>query len=69
MAGLSLTFTRPANLPGIHYAAEASGDLGAWSPVPLEILSTGAVETVRARELFGSDPAVPRFLRLCIERE
>lgn len=65
--GFSITFTRPANLPGIHYAAEASGDLTTWSPVPLEITTPGAVETVRASEPFG--PAAMRCLRLRFERE
>ncbi len=67
--GFSLTFTRPADRPGIQYAAEASSDLGIWSPVTLEILATGPVETVRAREPFGLDPAVPRLLRLRISRQ
>ena len=67
--GLSITFTRPANIPGIHYAAEASGDLKIWSPVPLELLSPGAVETLRARDPLGPDPAMPRFLRLRFLRD
>ncbi len=67
--GFSLTFTRPANLPGIGYAAEATDDLGNWSPIPLEILNSGPVETVRARELFGPNPSAPRFLRLRFQRE
>ena len=66
--GFSLTFTRPANLPGVHYKAEISGNLSTWQVLPLEVLSTGAVETVRAREAFGATPSTPRFLRLRFER-
>ena len=66
--GFSLTFTRPANLPGVHYNAEISGNLSTWQVLPLEVLSTGAVETVRAREAFGATPSTPRFLRLRFER-
>lgn len=67
--GFSITFTRPASLPGIHYFAEASDDLLTWTPVPLEILTPGAVETLRARDPFGVDPAIPKFLRLRFERD
>ena len=68
-AGFSITFTRPAGLPGILYFAEATGDFLTWSPVPLEILAPGPVEMIRAREPFGDRPSAPRFLRLRIERE
>ena len=67
--GFSLTFTRPANLPGIRYFAEASNDFVNWSPVPLELFTPGAVETMRAFDEFGVDPLIPRFLRLRFERE
>lgn len=67
--GFSLTFTRPASLPGIHYFAEATADFVIWSPVPLEIVAPGAVETVRALDPFGMDPSISRFLRLRFERE
>lgn len=67
--GFSITFTRPDDLPGISYFAEATGDFLTWSPVPLEILTPGPIETVRAREPFGGNPSVPRFLRLRFERE
>jgi endonuclease/exonuclease/phosphatase family metal-dependent hydrolase len=67
--GFSITFTRPANLPGIQYAAEVSGDLTTWSPVPLELVTPGAVETLRARDPFGSAPFGFRCLRLRFERQ
>ena len=67
--GFSLTFTRPANLPGIRYFAEATGNFSNWSPVTLELVTPGAVETVRAFDPFGPNPSVPRFLRLRFERE
>lgn len=67
--GFSITFTRPTSLPGIHYFAEASDDLLTWSLVPLELMAPGPVETLRAREPFGVDPAIPMFLRLRFERD
>lgn len=67
--GFSITFTRPANLPGIRYFAEATSDFQAWLPVTLEVLTPGPVETVRARVPFGTNPSLPRFLRLRLERE
>ena len=66
--GLSLTFTRPTNLPGLTYAAESSDGLGNWSPVPLEVLQTGTVETLRARDPFTTGDPTRRFLRLRFER-
>ena len=67
--GGSLTFKRPANPPRIHYFAQASENVTTWSPVPLEIVTPGVVETVRAFDPFGVDPLVPRFLRLRFELE
>ena len=68
-AGLSITFTRPAGLPGIHYFAEASGDLVNWSPALLEVLENDTAETVRAREPLPTGSSRPLFLRLRFERE
>ncbi|NQX00209.1 hypothetical protein HQ447_06080 [bacterium] len=67
--GFSITFTRPVNLPGIRYFAEATSDFQAWLPVTLEVLTPGPVETVRARVPFGANPSLPGFLRLRFERE
>lgn len=65
--GLSVTFTRPANLLDVSYGAESSDDLIQWSPVPLEVLESGPVETVRASDpLTAGDPA-RRLLRLRFE--
>ncbi len=66
--GLSVTFTRPANLPDVSYAAESTDDLGTWSPVPLEVLVPGAIETVRARDPLDTGNPLLRFLRLHFER-
>ncbi|MEI6676059.1 MAG: MBG domain-containing protein, partial [Verrucomicrobiota bacterium] len=65
--GLSLVFTRPANLPDVIYSAEASDNLGTWSPVVLEVIAQGAIETVRARDPLLSGNLSRRFLRLCFE--
>lgn len=66
--GFSITFTRPAGLPGISYGAETTGTLGVWSGVPLEVISSGPVETVRAR-VVPSAASAPVFLRLRFERQ
>lgn len=68
-AGLTLLFTRPASLPGIIYAAEASSDLINWVPVPLVITGGGMIESLTATAPPLSDPALPRFIRLRFERQ
>ena len=67
--GLSITFTRPAGLSDVIYTAESSDGLGAWSPVPLEVLATGAIETVRACDPLATGDPSRRFLRLLFERK
>jgi hypothetical protein len=67
--GLSLTFTRPANLPGLIYFAEATVDFGAWTPVPLEVLEQGPIETLRARDSLTNGDPTRRFLRLRFQRQ
>jgi hypothetical protein len=67
--GLTLTFTRPANLPDLTYAAESSADLNTWSPVPLELLAPGEIETLRARDPLTTGNPAARFLRLRFERQ
>ena len=65
--GLSITFTRPANLPDVSYIAESSDGLGTWTPIPLVVVIQGATETVRATDpLTAGDPS-RRFLRLRFE--
>ena len=66
--GLSVTFTRPANLPDVSYAAVASSDLSTWAPVALELLTPGAIETLRARDSLAAGNPLLRFLRLHFER-
>jgi len=66
---ISLTFSHPANLPGVGYAAESSPDLQIWTSVPLELLDSGPPETWHARDpLTGGAPS-RRFLRLLTERK
>ena len=66
--GLSLTFTRPANLPDVLYSAESSDALGNWAPVPLEVIEEGDPETLRARDPLTTGDPSKRFLRLRFER-
>ena len=67
--GLTLVFTRPANLPDVSYAAECSDGLGTWSPALLEVLTSGATETMRARDPLTSGNPSKRFLRLRFQRQ
>ncbi len=66
--GLSFIFNRPANLPGISYEVESSEDLREWRPVLLELMTPGAVETLRARDPLDTGNPAQRFLRLRISR-
>lgn len=68
--GFVLTFTRPAGLVGIAYAAESSEELGSWKAVPLEIIGTeNEVETMRARDPLDTGDPNKRFIRLRFTRE
>ncbi|MCP5533120.1 MAG: hypothetical protein H7A48_08100 [Akkermansiaceae bacterium] len=62
--GLWFTFTRPAGLPDVSYAAESSDGFGTWSPAILEVIEMGETETVRAREPLSTGDPARRFLRL-----
>ncbi len=66
---LTLQFTRPASLPGIIYAAEASSDLANWEEVPLITTDEGLIETLITTVPISPDPALPRFIRLRFERQ
>ena len=67
--GLSLTFTRPANLPDVSYIAESSDGLGTWTPIPLVVVIPGVTETVRATDPLTTGDPSRRFLRLRFERK
>ena len=67
--GFSLTFTRPAALPGISYFGESSETLGNWSPIPLEVIQPANPETVRVRDPLTSGNPSRRFLRLRFNRD
>jgi cyclophilin family peptidyl-prolyl cis-trans isomerase len=62
--GLTLNFTRPKDLPNVSYAAEATDSLGSWNPITVELVSDGAVQTMRARDPLTSGNPNRRFIRL-----
>lgn len=67
----TLSYSRPAALPGISYIAEVSADLTAWSPA--NIVSTvlspdGRTEAVVAEDPVSADSAERRYIRLRVER-
>jgi hypothetical protein len=47
--GLWMSFERPKGLPDVIYHAESSLDLETWTPLILEIVTDGPVQTVRVR--------------------
>jgi hypothetical protein len=47
--GLWMSFDRPKGLPDVIYHAESSLDLATWTPLILEIVTDGPVQTVRVR--------------------
>jgi len=62
--GLTLIFTRPKALPNVTYAAESTDSLTSWSPVTLEVITDGPVQTVRARDPLTSGNPTRRFMHL-----
>jgi hypothetical protein len=66
--GLTITFTRPKDLPDVTYAAESSGDLVTWSPVTITLVTDGSTQTLRATDPNTSSTASHRFLRLKFTR-
>ncbi len=66
--GLTLTFTRPKDLPDVTYAAESTDNLSGWNPVVLEVMTDGPVQTVRARDALSSGDPSRRMMRLIFSR-
>jgi hypothetical protein len=64
-----LTLNRPANLPGVSYFAESAEEFGSWLPIPLEVITPGDPETVRARDPLTTGDPSKRFLRLRFETQ
>jgi cyclophilin family peptidyl-prolyl cis-trans isomerase len=62
--GLTLSFTRPKDLPDVSYSAESTDSLGSWTPITLELVSDGPVQTWRARDPLATGSPNRRFIRL-----
>jgi len=62
--GLTLTFTRPKNLPDVVYSAVSSDDMVHWSPVTLQLVTDGPIQTMRAVDPLTSGNTARRFMRL-----
>jgi hypothetical protein len=66
--GLSLTFTRPKDLPNVTYTAESSADMITWTPLALIVIQDGPVQTVRALDPLTTGTPDRRFIRLRFTR-
>lgn len=62
--GFSWTFTRPKDLPDVVYGAEASDNMTSWTPLTLEVINDGPVQTIRVRDPLSSGNTARRFIRL-----
>ncbi|MFZ2278211.1 MAG: putative Ig domain-containing protein, partial [Prosthecobacter sp.] len=62
--GLTVIFTRPKDLPDVSCSAESTDSLGLWSPIALELVSDGPVQTWRARDSLATGNPNRRFMRL-----
>ncbi len=61
---LSITFERPKTPADITWAAEISDDLQTWTEIPLEVISSGETETMRAADTNPPPDTGRRFMRL-----
>ena len=62
--GVAVLFSRPKALPGVTYIAESSENLTTWSPLSIEVLTDGPVQSLRARDPLTSGDPSHRFIRL-----
>jgi hypothetical protein len=67
-SSLSLSFSRPKGLPDVSYIAESSTDMQTWTPLSLQLLSDGPVQTLRAVDLLSTGTQARRFIRLRFEQ-
>jgi hypothetical protein len=68
VGGVSITFTRPKDLPDVTYSAESSTDLISWTPVTIMLVTDGLTQTMRATDPVTSGDLTKRFLRLRFSR-
>lgn len=61
---VSITFTRPKDLPDVIYSAESSIDMINWTPLPLTLVTDGPTQTMRVTDPLTSGDTSRRFLRL-----
>lgn len=67
--GFTLTFTRPKGLTGVIYGAESSDSMtaGSWTPLTVEVVTDGPVQTIRVRDPLSSGNLDRRFIRLLFQ--
>jgi cyclophilin family peptidyl-prolyl cis-trans isomerase len=66
--GLTLTFTRPKDMPDVTYGAQSTDNLDGWDALTLEIVTDGPVQTLRARDPLTSGNPSRRIMRLIFDR-
>jgi hypothetical protein len=65
--GLTLDLhTAERTCQDVTYSAESTDSFGSWSPVTLEVIVDGPVQTVRARDSLSTGNPARRFMRLVV---
>lgn len=62
--GLTLTFTRPKDMPDVTYGAQSTDNFDGWDALTLELVSDGPVQTMRARDPLTSGNPSRRIMQL-----
>jgi len=66
--GLTLTFTRPKDMPNVLYGAQSTDNFSGWNTLTLEVISDGPIQTLRVRDPLSSGNPSRRFLQLIFDR-
>jgi cyclophilin family peptidyl-prolyl cis-trans isomerase len=65
--GLTLTFTRPKDMPDVTYGAQSTDNFDGWDALTLELVSDGPVQTMRARDPLTSGNPSRRIMQLIFD--
>ena len=65
--GLTLTFTRPKDMPDVTYGAQSTDNFDGWDALTRELVSDGPVQTMRARDPLTSGNPSRRIMQLIFD--